>query len=58
MQLQRVGGILANNNNPYEFLMDNLLIQNNLINSSHKNNIDKFLFLGSSCIYQNLLNNL
>ena len=47
----KVGGILANNNNPYEFLMDNLLIQNNLINSSHKNNIDKFLFLGSSCIY-------
>jgi len=47
----KVGGILANNNNPYEFLMDNLLIQNNLIYSSHKNNIDKFLFLGSSCIY-------
>lgn len=47
----KVGGILANDNNPYEFLMDNLLIQNNLIYSSHKNNIDKFLFLGSSCIY-------
>ena len=47
----KVGGILANNNNPYEFLMDNLLIQNNLIYSSHKYNIDKFIFLGSSCIY-------
>ena len=47
----KVGGILANNNHPYEFLMDNLLIQNNLIYSSHKNNIDKFIFLGSSCIY-------
>ena len=47
----KVGGILANNNYPYEFLMDNMLIQNNLINEAHKINIKKFIFLGSSCIY-------
>jgi len=47
----RVGGILANNTYPYDFLMDNMLIQNNLIRASHKNNIPKFVFLGSSCIY-------
>jgi len=47
----RVGGILANNNYPYQFIMDNMLIQNNLINASLKNNIEKFIFLGSSCIY-------
>ncbi len=47
----RVGGILANNNYPYQFLMDNLQIQNNLINSSLEFNIEKFIFLGSSCIY-------
>lgn len=47
----KVGGILANNDYPYEFLMDNMLIQNNLIRSAHNNNIDKFIFLGSSCIY-------
>ena len=47
----KVGGILANDTYPYEFLMDNLLIQNNLIRSAHINNVDKFIFLGSSCIY-------
>lgn len=47
----KVGGILANNTYPYEFLMDNMLIQNNLIRSAHKNDILKFIFLGSSCIY-------
>ena len=47
----KVGGILANNSYPYEFLMDNMLIQNNLIRSAHENNIPKFIFLGSSCIY-------
>ena len=35
----RVGGILANDTYPYEFLMDNMLIQNNLIRSAHQNNI-------------------
>jgi GDP-L-fucose synthase len=47
----KVGGILANDTFPYEFLMDNMLIQNNLIRSAHENNVPKFVFLGSSCIY-------
>ena len=47
----KVGGILANDTYPYEFLMDNMLIQNNLIGSGHKHNVQKFIFLGSSCIY-------
>ena len=46
----KVGGILANTY-PYEFLMDNMLIQNNLIRSAHENDVPKFIFLGSSCIY-------
>ena len=47
----RVGGIHANDIYGYDFLMDNLQIQNNLINASEKNNVDKVIFLGSSCIY-------
>lgn len=47
----RVGGILANNNYPYQFLMENLQIQNNLIDGAHQAGIEKFIFLGSSCIY-------
>ena len=47
----KVGGILANDSYPYEFLMDNMLIQNNLIRSAHDNDVPKFVFLGSSCIY-------
>ena len=47
----KVGGIWANSQYPYEFLMDNMLIQNNLISNSLKNDIKKFIFLGSSCIY-------
>ena len=47
----KVGGILANDTYPYEFLMDNMLIQNNLIRSAHENGVPKFIFLGSSCIY-------
>ena len=47
----RVGGIWANNEFPFEFLMDNMLIQNNLISSSLNYGIKKFIFLGSSCIY-------
>lgn len=50
----RVGGILANNSFPYQFLMDNMQIQNNLISSALENDVDKFLFLGSSCIYPKL----
>ncbi len=47
----KVGGILANDTFPYSFLMENMQIQNNLIDASVKNNISKFIFLGSSCIY-------
>ena len=47
----RVGGILANNNYPYQFLMENMQIQNNLIDASVQFEVDKFIFLGSSCIY-------
>ena len=47
----RVGGIMANNDYPYQFLMENMQIQNNLIDFSHRNDVKKFIFLGSSCIY-------
>ncbi len=47
----KVGGILANHENPYDFLLINTQIQNNLIQSSFKNNTETFVFLGSSCIY-------
>jgi GDP-L-fucose synthase len=47
----KVGGILANDTHPAEFLLDNLKIQNNLIESSWRHGVEKFLFLGSSCIY-------
>ena len=50
----KVGGILANNNFPYQFLMENMQIQNNLIDSALKLGVDKFIFLGSSCIYPKL----
>ena len=50
----KVGGILANNNFPYQFLMENLQIQNNLIDGAHKFGVKKFIFLGSSCIYPKL----
>src|SRR5690606_30442427 len=47
----RVGGILANSTYPYQFLMENLQIQNNLIDASLNSDVNKFIFLGSSCIY-------
>ncbi|PIY68499.1 GDP-L-fucose synthase, partial [Shewanella sp. CG_4_10_14_0_8_um_filter_42_13] len=47
----RVGGILANNDYPYQFLMENMQIQNNLIDGAFQAEINKFIFLGSSCIY-------
>lgn len=49
-----VGGILANNENPYQFLLHNMQIQNNLIEAAHIHNVEKFVFLGSSCIYPQL----
>jgi len=50
----KVGGILANNDFPYPFLMENMKIQNNLIDGAHMTGIEKFIFLGSSCIYPKL----
>ena len=47
----RVGGILANKNYPYQFLMENMQIQNNLIDGAFQTGVEKFIFLGSSCIY-------
>ncbi len=47
----KVGGIKANMTYPAEFLYENLQIQNNIIWSSFKSGVEKFLFLGSSCIY-------
>ena len=47
----KVGGILANNDYPYQFLMENLQIQNNLIDGAFQTDVKKFIFLGSSCIY-------
>ena len=47
----KVGGIFANNSYPSDFLLDNLKIQNNLIETSWRNGTKRLLFLGSSCIY-------
>ena len=47
----KVGGILANNSYPGEFILNNLMIQNNVIRTSLNLNVKRFLFLGSSCIY-------
>jgi GDP-L-fucose synthase len=47
----KVGGIVANNTYRADFLYDNLLIQNNVIGQSHEHDVQKLLFLGSSCIY-------
>ncbi|MBL6693315.1 MAG: GDP-L-fucose synthase [SAR86 cluster bacterium] len=47
----KVGGILANSLNQYEFLIDNLRIQNNILHAAKELDIKKIIFLGSSCIY-------
>lgn len=47
----KVGGIYANNTYPVDFLLYNLQIQNNIIEASYKYNVQKLMFLGSSCIY-------
>lgn len=47
----RVGGILANRDYPWQFLYENLEIQNNLIGAAHHSGTPKLIFLGSSCIY-------
>jgi GDP-L-fucose synthase len=50
----KVGGILANNTCPGDFIRDNLLIQTNVIDATHRFGVKKLLFLGSSCIYPKL----
>ncbi|QDW22621.1 GDP-L-fucose synthase [Flavobacterium sp. KBS0721] len=50
----KVGGILANKDYPYQFIMENMQIQNNLIDTALHAGIEKFIFLGSSCIYPKL----
>ncbi len=47
----KVGGILANNTNPKDFILENLKIQTNLIETSYRKGVKRLLFLGSSCIY-------
>ena len=47
----RVGGIMANNNYPWQFLYDNIQMQNNIIKCSHQYDVKNLVFLGSSCIY-------
>jgi GDP-L-fucose synthase len=50
----KVGGIMANSTYPVEFLADNLRIQTNLFEAAHAADVDRLLFLGSSCIYPKL----
>jgi len=47
----RVGGIHANNTYPAEFIYENLMIEANIIHAAYKSDVEKLLFLGSSCIY-------
>lgn len=47
----KVGGIQANNQYPADFIYENLMIEANIIHAAHQNNVQKLLFLGSSCIY-------
>jgi len=50
----RVGGIYANDVNPVDFLYDNLTIQTNVIDAAHRHQVEKLVFLGSSCVYPRL----
>jgi GDP-L-fucose synthase len=50
----KVGGILANNTYPAEFIRDNLAIQTNIIHAAYVNHVERLMFLGSSCIYPKL----
>ena len=47
----KVGGISANNSHPVQFLSDNIRIQTNLMDAAHNANVEKFVFLASSCVY-------
>jgi GDP-L-fucose synthase len=50
----KVGGILANDTYPADFIRENLMIQTNVIEASYRNGVDRLLFLGSSCVYPKL----
>jgi len=50
----KVGGILANNSYPADFIRDNLILQTNIIDASYRTGVKRLLFLGSSCIYPKL----
>ena len=50
----KVGGIHANSTYPAEFIYDNLMIQNNVIDAAYHNRVKKLMVLGSSCIYPRL----
>jgi len=52
----KVGGIHANNTYPADFIYENLMIEANIIHAAHKNDVQKLLFLGSSCIYPKFAN--
>ncbi|ENU6957403.1 GDP-L-fucose synthase family protein [Escherichia coli] len=52
----KVGGIIANNTYPADFIYENLMIASNIIHAAHVNDVNKLLFLGSSCIYPKLAN--
>lgn len=51
MAAAKVGGIVANNTYPADFMYDNMMIEMNVIKNAHKNGVEKLLLLGSSCIY-------
>ena len=50
----KVGGIVANNTYPADFIYQNMIIESNIIHAAHQNDVNKLLFLGSSCIYPKL----
>jgi GDP-L-fucose synthase len=50
----KVGGIVANDSFPADFLYDNMIIEANIIHAAHKSDVDRLVFLGSSCIYPKL----
>ncbi len=54
MAAAKVGGILANNTYPADFIRDNLMVQNNVIESAYRNEVKRLIFLGSSCVYPRL----
>jgi GDP-L-fucose synthase len=54
MAAAKVGGILANDRYPADFIRENLIIETNIIDASYHANVDRMLFLGSSCIYPKL----